>query len=159
MDRNRGRSGDTEIMEKGLFRKDEEQIAQDTNNQEDARQRLADLLGMEIVNMDSFSIWDWEFRKEKLIAIGEYRRRFNDFDKYPDFQFSKYKFDTMRGKCAFQNILAFMFVEFDDGFFYFAIEGYPPTEIMQRNGEMRTEEVVVIPKESFKPIEGLTNEF
>jgi hypothetical protein len=146
-------------MEKGLFRKDEEQIAQDTNNQEDARQRLADLLGMEIVNMDSFSIWDWEFRKEKLIAIGEYRRRFNDFDKYPDFQFSKYKFDTMRGKCAFQNILAFMFVEFDDGFFYFAIEGYPPTEIMQRNGEMRTEEVVVIPKESFKPIEGLTNEF
>jgi hypothetical protein len=148
-----------EIMEKGLFRKDEEQIAQDTNNQEDARQRLAELLGMEIVNMDSFSIWDWEFRKEKLIAIGEYRRRFNDFDKYPDFQFSKYKFDTMRGKCAFQNILAFMFVEFDDGFFYFAIEGYPPTEIMQRNGEMRTEEVVVIPKESFKPIEGLTNEF
>ena len=146
-------------MEKGLFRKDEEQIAQDTNNQEDARQRLAELLGMEIVNMDSFSIWDWEFRKEKLIAIGEYRRRFNDFDKYPDFQFSKYKFDTMRGKCAFQNILAFMFVEFDDGFFYFAIEGYPPTEIMQRNGEMRTEEVVVIPKESFKPIEGLTNEF
>ena len=146
-------------MEKGLFRKDEEQIAQDTNNQEDARQRLADLLGMEIVNMDSFSIWDWEFRKDKLIAIGEYRRRFNDFDKYPDFQFSKYKFDTMRGKCAFQNILAFMFVEFDDGFFYFAIEGYPPIEIMQRNGEMRTEEVVVIPKESFKPIEGLTNEF
>ena len=146
-------------MEKGLFRKDEEQIAQDTINQEDARQRLADLLGMEIVNMDSFSIWDWEFRKDKLIAIGEYRRRFNDFDKYPDFQFSKYKFDTMRGKCAFQNILAFMFVEFDDGFFYFAIEGYPPTEIMQRNGEMRTEEVVVIPKESFKPIEGLTNEF
>ena len=148
-----------EIMEKGLFRKDEEQIAQDTNNQEDARQRLADLLGMEIVNMDSFSIWDWEFRKDKLIAIGEYRRRFNDFDKYPDFQFSKYKFDTMRGKCAFQNILAFMFVEFDDGFFYFAIEGYPPIEIMQRNGEMRTEEVVVIPKESFKSIEGLTNEF
>jgi hypothetical protein len=146
-------------MEKGLFRKDEEQIAQDTINQEDARQRLADLLGMEIVNMDSFSIWDWEFRKEKLIAIGEYRRRFNDFDKYPDFQFSKYKFDTMRGKCAFQNILAFMFVEFDDGFFYFAIEGYPPIEIMQRNGEMRTEEVVVIPKESFKSIEGLTNEF
>jgi len=146
-------------MEKGLFRKDEEQIAQDTINQEDARQRLADLLGMEIVNMDSFSIWDWEFRKDKLIAIGEYRRRFNNFDTYPDFQFSKYKFDTMRGKCAFQNILAFMFVEFDDGFFYFAIEGYPPTEIMQRNGEMRTEEVVVIPKESFKPIEGLTNEF
>jgi hypothetical protein len=30
---------------------------------------------------------------------------------------------------------------------------------MQRGGEMRTEEVVVIPKESFKPIEGLTNEF
>jgi hypothetical protein len=142
-------------MEKGLFRKDEEQIAQDTINQEDARQRLADLLGMEIVNMDSFSIWDWEFRKYKLIAIGEYRRRFNDFDKYPDFQFSKYKFDTMRGKCAFQNILAFMFVEFDNGFFYFAIEGYPPTEIMQRNGEMRTEEVVVISRESFKLVEEL----
>jgi hypothetical protein len=146
-------------MEKGLFRKGEEQIAQDAKNQEDARQKLADLLGMEIVNMDSFSIWDWEFRKEKLIAIGEYRRRFNDFDKYPDFQFSKDKFDTMRGKCAFQNILAFMFVEFDDGFFYFAIKGYPPTQIMQRGGEIRTEEVVVIPQESFKPIERLTNEF
>jgi len=142
-------------MEKGLFRKEEGQIAQDTNNQEDARQRLADLLGMEIVNMDSFSIWDWEFRKDKLIAIGEYRRRFNDFDKYPDFQFSKYKFDTMRGKCAFQGILAFMFVEFDDGFYYFPIEGNPLTEIMQRNGEIRTEEVAVIPKESFKSVEEL----
>jgi len=142
-------------MEKGLFRKEEGQIAQDTDNQENARQRLADLLGMEIVNMDSFSIWDWEFRKEKLIAIGEYRRRFNNFDKYPDFQFSKYKFDTMRGKCAFQGILAFMFVEFDDGFYYFPIEGNPPTEIMQRNGEIRTEEVAVIPKESFNPVEEL----
>jgi len=142
-------------MEKGLFRKEEGQIAQDTNNQEDARQRLADLLGIEIVNMDSFSIWDWEFRKEKLIAIGEYRRRFNNFDKYPDFQFSKYKFDTMRGKCAFQGILAFMFVEFDDGFYYFPIEGNPLTEIMQRNGEIRTEEVAVIPKESFNPVEEL----
>jgi hypothetical protein len=142
-------------MEKGLFRKGDEQIAQDTNNQEDARQRLADLLGIEIIGMDNFSIWDWEFRKEKLIAIGEYRRRFNNFDKYPDFQFSKYKFDTMRGKCAFQGILAFMFVEFDDGFYYFPIEGNPLTEIMQRNGEIRTEEVAVIPKESFKSVEEL----
>jgi len=146
-------------MEKGLFRKDEEQIAQDTDNQEKARQRLEDLLCINVATMDSFSIWDWEFRKEKLIAIGEYRRRFNEFDKYPDFQFSKYKFDTMRGKCAFQGILAFMFVEFDNGFFYFAIEGNPLTQIMQRNGELRTEEVVVIPKESFKPVEELPNEF
>jgi hypothetical protein len=146
-------------MEKGLFRKEEGQIAQDTNNQEDARQRLVDLLGMEIVNMDSFSIWDWEFRKDKLIAIGEYRRRFNEFDKYPDFQFSKYKFDTMRGKCAFQGILAFMFVEFDDGFYYFPIKGNPLTEIMQRNGEIRTEEVVVISKENFKLVKELPNEF
>jgi hypothetical protein len=146
-------------MEKGLFRKDEEQIAQDTDNQEKARQRLEDLLCINVATMDSFSIWDWEFRKEKLIAIGEYRRRFNEFDKYPDFQFSKYKFDTMRGKCAFQGILAFMFVEFDDGFFYFAIEGNPLTQIMQRNGELRTEEVVVIPKESFKPVKELPNEF
>jgi len=146
-------------MEKGLFRKDEEQIAQDTDNQEKARQRLEDLLCINVATMDSFSIWDWEFRKEKLIAIGEYRRRFNEFDKYPDFQFSKYKFDIMRGKCAFQGILAFMFVEFDDGFFYFAIEGNPLTQIMQRNGELRTEEVVVIPKESFKPVEELPNEF
>jgi hypothetical protein len=145
-------------MEKGLFRKGEEQIAQDTDNQEDARQRLADLLGMEIVNMDSFSIWDWEFRKDKLIAIGEYRRRFNNFDKYPDFQFSKYKFDIMRGKCAFQNILAFMFVEFDDGFYYFSIKGNPPTQTMQRGGELRTEEVVVIDRDSFKPIEKLKGE-
>ena len=142
-------------MEKGLFRKDEEQIAQDTNNQEDARQRLADLLDIEIVSMDTYSIWDWEFKRDKLVAIGEYRRRFNNFDKYPDFQFSKSKFDTMRGKCAFQSILAFMFVEFDDGFFYFAIEGYPPIQIMQRGGEMRTEEVVVIPQESFNPVEEL----
>jgi len=146
-------------MEKGLFRKDEEQIAQDTDNQEKARQRLEDLLCINVATMDSFSIWDWEFRKEKLIAIGEYRRRFNEFDKYPDFQFSKYKFDIMRGKRAFQSILAFMFVEFDDGFFYFAIEGNPLTQIMQRNGELRTEEVVVIPKESFKPVEELPNEF
>ena len=146
-------------MEKGLFRKDEEQIAQDTDNQEKARQRLEDLLCINVATMDSFSIWDWEFRKEKLIAIGEYRRRFNEFDKYPDFQFSKYKFDTMRGKCAFQGILAFMFVEFDNGFFYFAIEGNPLTQIMQRNGELRTEEVVVIPKKSFKPVEELPNEF
>jgi hypothetical protein len=142
-------------MEKGLFRKDEGQIAQDTNNQEDARQRLADLLDIEIVSMDNFSIWDWEFRRDKLVAIGEYRRRFNNFDKYPDFQFSKHKFDTMRGKSAFQNILAFMFVEFDDGFYYFLLEGLPPIQLMQRNGEIRTEYVVVIPKESFKPVEEL----
>ena len=142
-------------MEKGLFRKDEEQIAQDTNNQEDARQRLEELLCISVATMDNFSIWDWEFRRDKLVAIGEYRRRFNNFDKYPDFQFSKSKFDTMRGKGAFQNILAFMFVEFDDGFFYFVIEGNPPTQIMQRGGEMRTEEVAVIPKESFKPVEEL----
>jgi hypothetical protein len=147
-------------MEKGLFRKDEGQIAQDTDNQEKARQRLEDLLCINVATMDNFSIWDWEFRREgKLIAIGEYRRRFNEFDKYPDFQFSKYKFDTMRGKCAFQGILAFMFVEFDDGFYYFPIEGNPLTQIMQRNGEMRTEEVAVIPKESFKLVDELPNEF
>jgi hypothetical protein len=143
-------------MEKGLFRKDEGQIAQDTDNQEKARQRLEELLCINIATMDNFSIWDWEFREEgKLIAIGEYRRRFNNFDKYPDFQFSKYKFDTMRGKCAFQSILAFMFVEFDDGFYYFPIKGNPPTQIMQRGGELRTEEVVVIHKDSFKSIEEL----
>jgi hypothetical protein len=147
-------------MEKGLFRKDEEQIAQDTNNQEDARQKLANLLNIEIVNMDNFSIWDWEFKKDgKLVAIGEYRRRFNNLDKYPDFQFSKHKFDTMKGKGAFQNILAFMFVEFDDGFYYFLLEGIPPIQLMQRNGEIRTEYVVIIPKESFKLVDELPNEF
>jgi hypothetical protein len=143
-------------MEKGLFRKDEGQIAQDTDNQEKARQKLEDLLCINVATMENFSIWDWEFKKEgKLIAIGEYRRRFNNFDKYPDFQFSKSKFDIMRGKCAFQGILAFMFVEFDDGFYYFPIKGNPSTQTMQRGGEMRTEEVAVIPKESFKPIEDL----
>lgn len=146
-------------MEKGLFRKEEGQIAQDTDNQENAGQRLEALLCINVDTMDNFSIWDWEFRKEgKLIAIGEYRRRFNNFDKYPDFQFSKYKFDTMRGKCAFQSILAFMFVEFDDGFYYFPIKGNPLTQTMQRGGELRTEEVVVIPKDSFKPIEELIGE-
>lgn len=146
-------------MEKGLFRKEEEQITEDANNQKIAGQRLADMLGIDVTNMDNFSFWDWEFRvNNKLIAVGEYRRRFNNFDKYPDFQFSKSKFDIMRGKGAFQNIMAFMFVEFDDGFYYFTIKGNPPTQIMQRNGEMRTEEVAVIPKESFKAVEELKNE-
>jgi len=143
-------------MEKGLFRKDEGQIAQDTDNQEKARQKLEDLLCINVATMDNFSIWDWEFKRDgKLVAIGEYRRRFNNFDKYPDFQFSKHKFDTMRGKSAFQNILAFMFVEFDDGFYYFLLEGIPPIQLMQRNGEIRTEYVVVIARENFKPVEEL----
>jgi hypothetical protein len=38
-------------MEKGLFRKDEEQIAQDTSNQENARQRLEDLLCINVATM------------------------------------------------------------------------------------------------------------
>ena len=143
-------------MEKGLFRKDEEQIAQDTNNQENARQRLEDLLCINVATMDNFSAWDWEFKKdEKLVAIGEYRRRFNDFDKYPDFYFSRRKFDLLRGKSAFQNIPAYMFVEFNDGFFYFIIKGDPSNETLQRNGEVRTEKVAIIPKESFKLIEEL----
>jgi hypothetical protein len=147
-------------MEKGLFRKDEGQIVEDTNNQEQARQKLVNLLGIDVTTMDNFSVWDWEFRRNNaLLGIGEYRRRFNDIDKYPDFQFSKHKFDTMKGKGAFQRILAFMFVEFDDGFYYFRIEGIPPIQLMQRNGEIRTEEVVVIPRESFKPIEELRTEF
>jgi hypothetical protein len=146
-------------MEKGLFRKEEEQIIEDTTNQEIARQRLADLLDIEVTSMDNFSAWDWEFKKYNvLVGIGEYRRRFNNFDKYPDFQFSKNKYDIMRGKGAFQHISAFMFVEFDDGFYYFQIKGNPSTQTMQRNGEVRTEEVAVIPKESFKPIEELKGE-
>lgn len=147
-------------MEKGLFRKGDEQIAQDTDNQEKAKQSLEDFLSINIVTMDNFSPWDWEFKKDnRTVAIGEYRRRFNDLNKYPDFQFSKHKFDTMRGKSAFQNIPAFMFVEFNDGFYYFLIKGNPSSEIMQRGGEIRTEEVAVIPKESFKPIDELPNEF
>lgn len=146
-------------MEKGLFRKEEGQITEDANNQKIASQRLANMLEVDVTNMDNFSPWDWEFRvNTKLVGIGEYRRRFNNFDKYPDFQFSKSKFDIMRGKAAFQNIMAFMFVEFDDGFYYFTIKGNPLTQTMQRNGEMRTEEVAVIPKESFKAIEELKNE-
>jgi hypothetical protein len=144
------------MMEKGLFRKDEEQIVQDTDNQEIARQRLVDLLDMEVITMGNFSAWDWEFKHDnKLVGIGEYRRRFNDFDKYPDFQFSKSKFDTMRGKGAWHRIPAFMFVEFNDGFYFFLIEGNPSTDTMQRNGEYRTEQVAVIPRESFIPIEEL----
>ena len=147
-------------MEKGLFRKEEGQIAQDTDNQEVARQRLEDLLCVNVATMDNFSPWDWEFKKDgKLIGIGEYRRRFNDLNKYPDFQFSRHKFDTMKGKSAFQNIPAFMFVEFNDGFYYFPIKGNPSNQTMQRGGELRTEEVAVIPKESFKPLEELVNEF
>lgn len=147
-------------MEKGLFRKDEDQIAQDTDNQEKARQQLEDLLCINVATMDNFSTWDWEFEKDgKTIAIGEYRRRFNNLDKYPDFQFSKHKFDNMWGTSVFQKTPAFMFVEFDDGFYYFRIEGTPTVQIMQRNGEVRTEAVVVIPKETFKSVEELKNEF
>jgi len=147
-------------MEKGLFRKDEGQIVEDTNNQEQARQKLVNLLGISINTMDNFSAWDWEFKRNNtLLGIGEYRRRFNNFDKYADFQFSKNKFDVMKGKGAFQRIPAFMFVEFDNGFYYFRIEGIPTTQTMQRGGEVRTEEVAVIPRECFKPIEELKTEF
>ena len=144
------------MLEKGLFRKNEEQIAQDAHNQELARQKVADLLGVEVISMDELSPWDWEFKVDnKLVGIGEYRRRFNASDKYPDFQFSRYKFDIMRGKSAFQNIPAYMFVEFDDGFYYFPIKGNPSNQTMQRNGELRTEEVAVIDRDSFKPVEEL----
>lgn len=138
-------------LEKGLNRKEEWQIQADNINQSRARIDLMQLLGLEIETQEPMSIWDWEFfRGDKLVAIGEYRRRFNNFGTFPDFQFSQKKFKTMMAEGARRGVPALMFVEFDDLYLYFPIEGDPEVKVMRRNHEVRTENCVVIPNKDFR---------
>ena len=52
-------------------------------------------------------------------------------------------------------IPAYMFVEFDDIFLYFLLSDNPPTKIMKRNHEIRTEECVCITNNLFKSMYSL----
>lgn len=144
------------LLEKGLNRKEEWQIQADNFNQTKAKLDLEQLLGLEIVTQEPMSIWDWEFfRDGKLVAIGEYRRRFNNFGTFPDFQFSQKKFKTMMAEGQKHGVPAFMFVEFDDLYLYFLIEGEPEIKVMRRNHEVRTENCVVIPNNKFQSLYSL----
>ena len=139
------------ILEKGLNRKEQWQIQEDNMNQSKARIDLMQLLNLDIVTQEPMSIWDWEFfRGNRLVAIGEYRRRFNNFGTFPDFQFSQKKFQIMMAEGQRHGVPALMFVEFDDLYLYFVIEGNPEVKIMRRNHEIRTEPCVVIPNDQFK---------
>jgi hypothetical protein len=139
------------MLEKGLNRKEGWQIEADNFNQSRARIDLMQLLRLDIETQEPMSIWDWEFfRGNKLVAIGEYRRRFNDFGTFPDFQFSEKKFKTMMAEGAKRGVPALMFVEFDDLYLYFPLEGSPEVKIMRRNHEVRTENCVVIPNKDFR---------
>ena len=144
-------------LEKGLNRKEDWQIEQDSMNQSSARRELEQFLGVDIENKENFSIWDWEFFREgQLLAIGEYRRRFNNFGAYPDFQFSKKKFDTLELKGNEYGVPALFFVEFDDIFLYFPISGKYPIKIMRRKHEVREEECVCIPNNRFLHVNDLS---
>ena len=144
------------LLEKGLNRFKPDQIEQDNINQFKASVDLMQFLGVEIKTQGMMSFWDWEFyRNNQILAIGEYRRRFCKFGKYPDFQFSKKKFDAMVEKGQNHQIPAYMFVEFDDIFLYFLLSDNPPTKIMKRNHEIRTEECVCITNNLFKSMYSL----
>ena len=141
------------MLEKGLNRYNKDQIKEDEINQSKARFTLLRTvdIDVDIETQGTMSFWDWEFfRNGKIIAIGEYRRRFCNFGTFQDFQFSNKKFKAMTEKADKHLIPAYMFVEFDDCFLYFAVEGKPPTKIMRRNHEMRTEECVCISNNLFK---------
>ena len=141
------------VLEKGLNRSKPNEIEQDNINQSKARFDLMQFLGVDIKTQDTMSFWDWEFyRDDKLIAIGEYRRRFCNFGTYKDFQFSKKKFNAMVDKGKKHSIPAYMFVEFDDWFLYFLLDGLPPSKIMKRNHEIRTEECVCIANDLFQSL-------
>ena len=141
-------------MEKGLNRFKTKEIEEDNANQSRARLNLTYLLDdITIKTQEMMSFWDWEFYKQsKIVAIGEYRRRFIKFGTFEDFQFSKKKFDAMVCKSQNHQIPAYMFVEFNDLFMFFKVEGDPIIKIMRRNHEVRTEECVCIPNETFKYI-------
>lgn len=146
-------------LEKGMNRYRDWQIKEDLANQEITRQMLQSWLKIDVVPQDEMSIWDWEFKAGKyLLGYGEYRRRFNAFDTYGDFQFTKKKFYTLKDKAKTEKVPAFMFVQFDDKFLYFKINGEPETQIMRRNHEVRKEECVCIPKNWFKQLEKLEKE-
>lgn len=141
------------ILEKGLNRKEGWQIEQDSMNQSAAAYQLMNFLDVHIETQEPMSIWDWEFfRDGKLIAIGEYRRRFHNFGTYPDFQFGHQKFLKMKKFGADHGIPAYMFVEYDDIFLHFPIIGSPEIKTMRRNHEKRTEECVCIPNQSLIPV-------
>ena len=142
------------MMEKGLNRFKTKEIEEDNANQSRARLNLTYLLGdITIKTQEMMSFWDWEFYKQgKIVAIGEYRRRFIKFGTFEDFQFSKKKFDAMVFKGQNHQIPAYMFVEFNDLFMFFKVEGDPIIKTMRRNHEVRTEDCVCIPNESFKYI-------
>ena len=146
-------------LEKGMNRYQDWQIKQDLANQELTRQMLENWLKVDVLPQDEMSIWDWEFRiSNYLLGLGEYRRRFNAFDTYGDFQFTKKKFYAMKEKAKKEGVPAFMFVQFDDQFLYFTIDGDPQTQIMRRNHEIRKEECVCIPKIWFKSLNKLDKE-
>ena len=146
-------------LEKGMNRYQDWQIKQDLANQELTRAMLENWLKVDVVPQDEMSIWDWEFRiSNYLLGLGEYRRRFNAFDTYGDFQFTKKKFYAMKEKAKKEGVPAFMFVQFDDQFLYFTIDGDPQTQIMRRNHEIRKEECVCIPKNWFKNLSKLDKE-
>ena len=145
--------------EKGMNRKQDWQIKEDLANQEITRQMLQNWLKIDVTPQEEMSIWDWEFRVGKhLLGFGEYRRRFNAFDTYGDFQFTKKKFCTLKEKAKTEKVPAFMFVQFDDQFLYFTIDGDPETQIMRRNHEVRKEECVCISKNWFKQLDKLEKE-
>ena len=145
--------------EKGMNRKQDWQIKEDLANQEITRQMLQNWLKIDVTPQEEMSIWDWEFRVGKhLLGFGEYRRRFNAFGTYGDFQFTKKKFCTLKEKAKTEKVPAFMFVQFDDQFLYFTIDGDPETQIMRRNHEVRKEECVCIPKNWFKQLDKLEKE-
>ena len=146
-------------LEKGMNRYQDWQIKQDLANQELTRQMLENWLRVDVLPQYEMSIWDWEFRiSNYLLGLGEYRRRFNAFDTYGDFQFTKKKFYAMKEKARKEGVPAFMFVQFDDQFLYFTIDGEPQTQTMRRNHEIRKEECVCIPKIWFKSLNKLDKE-
>jgi hypothetical protein len=138
------------IPEKGLNRKEDWQIEVDSMNQSNAAYQLMNFLDLDIETKEPMSIWDWEFfRDGKLIAIGEYRRRFNNSDTFPDFIFGYQKFLKMQKHGTEHGVPAYMFVEFDDLFLYFPIIGSPKTRMVKRRHENREEECVYILNKDF----------
>jgi len=144
------------MAEKGLNRFKPEEKEADSMNQSSAATLLMNYLDVDIETQPEMSIWDWEFYRDgQLLGIGEYRRRFHNFGTFPDFQFGKKKFYTMKDQGKKHDVPAWMFVEYDDLFLYFAMEGDPQVKTMRRNHETRTEECVVIPNKWFKKLENL----
>jgi len=139
-----------ELAEKGLNRFKPEERAVDINNQSSACYSLMNYFQVDIETMPEMSIWDWEFYRDgRLVGIGEYRRRFHNFGTFPDFQFGQKKFIAMTDHGKKHNVPAWMFVEFDDLFLYFVMEGSPPVKTMRRNHETRTEECVCFTMDKF----------